>query len=89
MKLKQVPLWGTNDVYYWVKHVLNMSEYAANFRECYVDGDLLLRITEEALVSLDKPRQKEKQQTNLCTKTKTYGKPVKKDTSAYHFFTGV
>ena len=48
----QVPLWGTNDVYYWVKDVLNLPEYATKFKECHVDGDLLLRITEESMVRL-------------------------------------
>lgn len=46
---QQVPLWETHDVYYWVKHVLNLPDYAQRFRECHVDGDLLLRMTEEAL----------------------------------------
>ena len=50
----QVPLWETHDVYYWVKHVLNLPDYAQRFRECHVDGDLLLRMTEEALVRSQK-----------------------------------
>jgi hypothetical protein len=46
---QQVPLWGCHDVYYWVKHVLDFPEYAQHFRDCIVDGDLLLQITDDIL----------------------------------------
>lgn len=45
---QQVPLWSTEDVREWVKQI-GFSEYASNFMESKVDGDLLLQITEENL----------------------------------------
>uniref|UniRef100_A0A0K8SPA2 ADP-ribosyl cyclase/cyclic ADP-ribose hydrolase n=2 Tax=Lygus hesperus TaxID=30085 RepID=A0A0K8SPA2_LYGHE len=45
---QQVPLWSTEDVSEWVKQI-NFVEYADNFKESRVDGDLLLQLTEENL----------------------------------------
>ncbi|XP_026744380.1 sterile alpha and TIR motif-containing protein 1 isoform X1 [Trichoplusia ni] len=45
---QQVPLWSIEDVREWVKQI-GFSEYATNFYESKVDGDLLLQITEENL----------------------------------------
>ncbi|KAJ8983243.1 hypothetical protein NQ317_011652 [Molorchus minor] len=45
---QQVPLWSVEDVEEWVKQI-GFSEYAANFSESRVDGDLLLQLTEENL----------------------------------------
>ncbi|KAM3963160.1 LOW QUALITY PROTEIN: sterile alpha and armadillo motif [Aphomia sociella] len=45
---QQVPLWSIEDVREWVKQI-GFSEYATNFYESRVDGDLLLQITEENL----------------------------------------
>ncbi|XP_050680741.1 NAD(+) hydrolase sarm1 isoform X1 [Leptidea sinapis] len=45
---QQVPLWSIEDVREWVKQI-GFSEYASNFYESRVDGDLLLQITEDNL----------------------------------------
>ncbi|XP_041977873.1 NAD(+) hydrolase sarm1 isoform X2 [Aricia agestis] len=45
---QQVPLWSIEDVREWVKQI-GFLEYANNFYESRVDGDLLLQITEENL----------------------------------------
>nr|XP_021181341.2 NAD(+) hydrolase sarm1 isoform X3 [Helicoverpa armigera] len=45
---QQVPLWSIEDVREWVKQI-GFSEYATNFYESRVDGDLLLQISEENL----------------------------------------
>jgi hypothetical protein len=45
---QQVPLWSTEDVREWVKQI-GFAEYAANFVESRVDGDLLLQLTESNL----------------------------------------
>lgn len=45
---QQVPLWSTEDVREWVKQI-GFAEYASNFVESRVDGDLLLQLTEENL----------------------------------------
>lgn len=45
---QQVPLWSTEDVREWVKQI-GFTEYAANFVESRVDGDLLLQLTEDNL----------------------------------------
>lgn len=45
---QQVPLWSIEDVREWVKQI-GFSEYANNFYESRVDGDLLLQISEENL----------------------------------------
>ncbi|XP_032513838.2 NAD(+) hydrolase sarm1 isoform X3 [Danaus plexippus] len=45
---QQVPLWSIEDVREWVKQI-GFSEYANNFYESRVDGDLLLQITEANL----------------------------------------
>ncbi|XP_013195889.2 NAD(+) hydrolase sarm1 isoform X2 [Amyelois transitella] len=45
---QQVPLWSIEDVREWVKQI-GFSEYANNFYESRVDGDLLLQITEDNL----------------------------------------
>ncbi|XP_063620717.1 NAD(+) hydrolase sarm1-like isoform X5 [Cydia splendana] len=45
---QQVPLWSIEDVREWVKQI-GFSEYANNFYESRVDGDLLLQLTEENL----------------------------------------
>ncbi|XP_053987418.1 NAD(+) hydrolase sarm1 isoform X3 [Hylaeus volcanicus] len=45
---QQVPLWSTEDVREWVKQI-GFAEYAQNFVESRVDGDLLLQLTEENL----------------------------------------
>ncbi|XP_026329164.1 sterile alpha and TIR motif-containing protein 1 isoform X4 [Hyposmocoma kahamanoa] len=45
---QQVPLWSIEDVREWVKQI-GFAEYANNFYESRVDGDLLLQITEENL----------------------------------------
>ncbi|XP_046980677.1 NAD(+) hydrolase sarm1 isoform X7 [Schistocerca americana] len=45
---QQVPLWSTEDVREWVKQI-GFAEYANNFTESRVDGDLLLQLTEENL----------------------------------------
>ncbi|XP_063984471.1 NAD(+) hydrolase sarm1 isoform X3 [Diachasmimorpha longicaudata] len=45
---QQVPLWSTEDVREWVKQI-GFSEYAENFVDSRVDGDLLLQLTEENL----------------------------------------
>ncbi|CAB3224697.1 unnamed protein product [Arctia plantaginis] len=45
---QQVPLWSIEDVREWVKQI-GFCEYANNFYESKVDGDLLLQITEENL----------------------------------------
>lgn len=46
---QQVPLWSTEDVREWVKQI-GFAEYAANFVESRVDGDLLLQLTESNLM---------------------------------------
>ncbi|XP_021941773.1 sterile alpha and TIR motif-containing protein 1 isoform X3 [Zootermopsis nevadensis] len=45
---QQVPLWSTEDVREWVKQI-GFAEYANNFVDSRVDGDLLLQLTEENL----------------------------------------
>ncbi|PSN54419.1 Sterile alpha and TIR motif-containing protein 1 [Blattella germanica] len=45
---QQVPLWSSEDVREWVKQI-GFSEYANNFVDSRVDGDLLLQLTEENL----------------------------------------
>ncbi|XP_014293947.2 NAD(+) hydrolase sarm1 isoform X4 [Halyomorpha halys] len=45
---QQVPLWSIEDVKEWVKQI-GFQEYATNFNESRVDGDLLLQLTEENL----------------------------------------
>ncbi|XP_020710386.1 NAD(+) hydrolase sarm1 [Athalia rosae] len=45
---QQVPLWSTEDVREWVKQI-GFAEYASNFVESRVDGDLLLQLTESNL----------------------------------------
>ncbi|CAG4989031.1 unnamed protein product [Parnassius apollo] len=45
---QQVPLWSIEDVKEWVKQI-GFAEYANNFQESRVDGDLLLQITEDNL----------------------------------------
>ncbi|KAK6625700.1 hypothetical protein RUM43_005999 [Polyplax serrata] len=45
---QQVPLWSTEDVREWVKQI-GFAEYALNFVESRVDGDLLLQLTEDNL----------------------------------------
>ncbi|GLH04047.1 Sterile alpha and TIR motif-containing protein 1 [Gryllus bimaculatus] len=45
---QQVPLWSTEDVREWVKQI-GFAEYAGNFVESRVDGDLLLQLTEANL----------------------------------------
>lgn len=45
---QQVPLWSTEDVREWVKQI-GFAEYAPNFVESRVDGDLLLQLTENNL----------------------------------------
>lgn len=45
---QQVPLWSSEDVREWVKQI-GFSEYANNFVESRVDGDLLLQLTENNL----------------------------------------
>ncbi|XP_023727069.1 sterile alpha and TIR motif-containing protein 1 isoform X3 [Cryptotermes secundus] len=42
---QQVPLWSTEDVREWVKQI-GFAEYAGNFVDSRVDGDLLLQLTE-------------------------------------------
>ncbi|XP_046745275.1 NAD(+) hydrolase sarm1 isoform X2 [Diprion similis] len=46
---QQVPLWSTEDVREWVKQI-GFAEYALNFVESRVDGDLLLQLTESNLI---------------------------------------
>ncbi|XP_067010666.2 NAD(+) hydrolase sarm1 isoform X2 [Anabrus simplex] len=45
---QQVPLWSTEDVREWVKQI-GFAEYAGNFVDSRVDGDLLLQLAEENL----------------------------------------
>ena len=45
---QQVPLWSSEDVREWVKQI-GFSEYANNFIDSRVDGDLLLQLTEDNL----------------------------------------
>lgn len=45
---QQVPLWSIEDVREWVKQI-GFTEYATNFYDSRVDGDLLLQISEENL----------------------------------------
>ncbi|XP_072944449.1 NAD(+) hydrolase sarm1 isoform X3 [Epargyreus clarus] len=45
---QQVPLWSIEDVREWVKQI-GFTEYATNFYDSRVDGDLLLQITEDNL----------------------------------------
>ncbi|XP_071446702.1 NAD(+) hydrolase sarm1 [Hetaerina americana] len=45
---QQVPLWSTEDVQEWVKQI-GFAEYAHNFVDSRVDGDLLLQLAEENL----------------------------------------
>nr|CAD7427471.1 unnamed protein product [Timema monikensis] len=45
---QQVPLWSSEDVREWVKQI-GFAEYANNFIESRVDGDLLLQLTEDNL----------------------------------------
>ncbi|XP_075220492.1 sterile alpha and armadillo motif isoform X2 [Lycorma delicatula] len=45
---QQVPLWSSEDVREWVKQI-GFMEYANNFIESRVDGDLLLQLTEDNL----------------------------------------
>ncbi|KAJ8677136.1 hypothetical protein QAD02_012923, partial [Eretmocerus hayati] len=45
---QQVPLWTSEDVEEWVKQI-GFVEYAGNFMESRVDGDLLLQLTETNL----------------------------------------
>ncbi|XP_041349347.1 NAD(+) hydrolase SARM1-like [Gigantopelta aegis] len=44
----QVPLWTVEDVTYWVSQV-GFEDYSADFETCQVDGDLLLRLTDDEL----------------------------------------
>lgn len=46
---QQVPLWTTEDVVHWVAQV-GFGDYGEGFRSCHVDGDLLLRLTEDELI---------------------------------------
>lgn len=46
---QQVPLWSTEDVREWVKQI-GFIEYAPNFVESRVDGDLLLQLNEDNLI---------------------------------------
>lgn len=46
---QQVPLWSTEDVREWVKQI-GFIEYASNFVESRVDGDLLLQLNEKNLI---------------------------------------
>lgn len=45
---QQVPLWSSEDVREWVKQI-GFAEYAQNFIDSRVDGDLLLQLTESNL----------------------------------------
>ncbi|KAF0306819.1 Sterile alpha and TIR motif-containing protein 1 [Amphibalanus amphitrite] len=45
---QQVPLWSVEDVKEWVKQI-NFSQFAEDFVRSRMDGDLLLRMTEEML----------------------------------------
>ncbi|XP_014215177.1 sterile alpha and TIR motif-containing protein 1 [Copidosoma floridanum] len=45
---QQVPLWSTEDVREWVKQI-GFEEYAKNFVDSKVDGDLLLQLAEDNL----------------------------------------
>jgi hypothetical protein len=45
---QQVPLWSSQDVREWVKQI-GFTEYANNFIDSRVDGDLLLQLTEDNL----------------------------------------
>lgn len=45
---QQVPLWSIEDVWEWVKQI-GFTEYANNFVDSRVDGDLLLQLTEDNL----------------------------------------
>ncbi|XP_059144255.1 NAD(+) hydrolase SARM1-like isoform X3 [Physella acuta] len=46
---QQVPLWTCDDVVHWIAQV-GFSSYSDSFQRCQVDGDLLLRLTEEELM---------------------------------------
>lgn len=46
----QVPVWTVEDVKFWISQI-GFEEYAVNFEQCKVDGDLLLTLTEEDLDS--------------------------------------
>ncbi|KAH9525801.1 hypothetical protein Btru_002393 [Bulinus truncatus] len=46
---QQVPLWTCEDVAHWISQG-GFSSYADKFQSCQVDGDLLLRLTEEELI---------------------------------------
>lgn len=46
---QNVPLWSNEDVIFWVSQV-NFSEYIPQFKKCQVDGDLLLRMTDDDLI---------------------------------------
>lgn len=49
-KLSQrVPLWSVEDVVFWVS-AIGFGSYVEKFRHCQVDGDLLLRITDDDLI---------------------------------------
>ncbi|BFZ18626.1 hypothetical protein BsWGS_21665 [Bradybaena similaris] len=45
---QQVPLWASDDVVHWIGQV-GFGTYVDKFQSCHVDGDLLLRLTEEEL----------------------------------------
>lgn len=45
---QQVPLWTCDDVVHWIGQG-GFSAYTEKFQSCQVDGDLLLRLTEEEL----------------------------------------
>ncbi|XP_046581452.1 LOW QUALITY PROTEIN: NAD(+) hydrolase SARM1-like [Haliotis rubra] len=47
---QQVPLWSVEDVVYWVNQV-GFESYAGMFEKCSVDGDLLLQLNEDELLS--------------------------------------
>merc|ERR1719147_591330 len=42
----EVPLWSVDDVESWVNRV-GFQDYAATFRDCGVDGDMLLQLTDQ------------------------------------------
>ncbi|XP_060562001.1 NAD(+) hydrolase SARM1-like isoform X2 [Ruditapes philippinarum] len=46
---QQVPLWTTEDVSHWVSEI-GFKEYASQFEDCKIDGDLLLQMDEDDMV---------------------------------------
>lgn len=46
--VNEVPLWSVEDVVAWVNRA-GFQEYAAAFRDCGVDGDMLLQLTDEEI----------------------------------------